>query len=81
MGQRLLNWVKTSCRYSIDRKSDVERYFSVDSSTGLITTARPLDREIIALHNLTVLATESCKSLIYLTCKSCPLVAGCSTTR
>uniref|UniRef100_A0A8P4G278 Cadherin domain-containing protein n=1 Tax=Dicentrarchus labrax TaxID=13489 RepID=A0A8P4G278_DICLA len=45
-------------RYSIDRKSDVERYFNIDSSSGVITTARPLDREIIALHNITILATE-----------------------
>ncbi|XP_044076351.1 cadherin-7-like isoform X2 [Siniperca chuatsi] len=46
-------------RYSIDRKSDVERYFNIDSSSGVITTARRLDREIIALHNISVLATDS----------------------
>ncbi|XP_029282680.1 cadherin-7-like [Cottoperca gobio] len=46
-------------RYSIDRKSDVERYFNIHSRTGVITTAGPLDRELVALHNLTVLATES----------------------
>ncbi|XP_027143313.1 cadherin-7 isoform X2 [Larimichthys crocea] len=46
-------------RYSIDRKSDVEQYFNIDSSSGVITTARPLDRETIARHNITVLATES----------------------
>ncbi|KAL7385942.1 hypothetical protein ABVT39_002232 [Epinephelus coioides] len=46
-------------RYSIDWKSDVEHYFDVDSSSGVITTARPLDREVIALHNITVLAMES----------------------
>nr|XP_046264197.1 cadherin-7-like [Scatophagus argus] len=46
-------------RYSIDRKSDMERYFNIDSSSGVITTIRPLDRENIALHNITVLATES----------------------
>uniref|UniRef100_UPI0014455470 cadherin-7-like n=1 Tax=Epinephelus lanceolatus TaxID=310571 RepID=UPI0014455470 len=46
-------------RYSIDWKSDVEHYFDVDSSSGVITTARPLDREVIALHNITILAMES----------------------
>uniref|UniRef100_A0A8D0AJV1 Cadherin domain-containing protein n=1 Tax=Sander lucioperca TaxID=283035 RepID=A0A8D0AJV1_SANLU len=46
-------------RYSIDRKSDVERYFTIDSISGVITTARSLDRETIAMHNLTVLATET----------------------
>uniref|UniRef100_A0A7N8WQC1 Cadherin-7-like n=1 Tax=Mastacembelus armatus TaxID=205130 RepID=A0A7N8WQC1_9TELE len=45
-------------RYSIDRRSDVERYFDIDSSSGVIRTARPLDRETIALHNITVIATE-----------------------
>ncbi|XP_040002742.1 cadherin-7-like isoform X2 [Xiphias gladius] len=46
-------------RYSIDRRSDVDRYFNIDSSSGLIRTDRPLDREIVAVHNITVLATES----------------------
>ncbi|XP_045907166.1 cadherin-7-like [Micropterus dolomieu] len=46
-------------RYSIDRKSDVERFFNIDSSSGVIRTARRLDRETIALHNISVLATDS----------------------
>uniref|UniRef100_A0A8C5EZ69 Cadherin-7-like n=1 Tax=Gouania willdenowi TaxID=441366 RepID=A0A8C5EZ69_GOUWI len=50
-------------RYSIDRQSDVERYFDIHSSSGLIRTNRHLDREISALHNITVVATESCESL------------------
>ncbi|XP_068998297.1 cadherin-7-like [Embiotoca jacksoni] len=45
-------------RYSIDRKTDVDRYFDIDSSSGLITTNRRLDREISVLHNITVVATE-----------------------
>ncbi|XP_062413820.1 cadherin-7-like [Pungitius pungitius] len=45
--------------YSIDRKSEVDHYFYIDSNSGVITTARPLDREMIALHNITILATES----------------------
>lgn len=50
------------CRYSIDRKSDVERFFNIDSSSGVIRTARRLDRETIALHNISVLATDSRES-------------------
>ncbi|XP_039672852.1 cadherin-7-like [Perca fluviatilis] len=46
-------------RYSIDRKSDMERYFAIDSISGVITTARALDRETVAVHNITVLATET----------------------
>ncbi|XP_044223531.1 cadherin-7-like isoform X1 [Thunnus albacares] len=46
-------------RYSIDRTSDLDRYFKIDSSSGLIRTAKLLDRELRSLHNITVLATES----------------------
>ncbi|XP_035770841.1 cadherin-7-like [Neolamprologus brichardi] len=49
-------------RYAIDRKSDVENYFDIDRQSGVIRTSRRLDRELSALHNITVLATESCKS-------------------
>ncbi|XP_056913219.1 cadherin-7-like isoform X1 [Takifugu flavidus] len=45
-------------RYSIDRQSNLERYFHIDSGTGVITTAQPLDRETVAVHNITVVATE-----------------------
>ncbi|XP_074545543.1 cadherin-7-like [Halichoeres trimaculatus] len=50
--------IHSPVRYSIDRKSDMQRYFNIDSLSGLITTARPLDREAVALHNISVLATE-----------------------
>uniref|UniRef100_A0A3P8Q0R6 Cadherin domain-containing protein n=1 Tax=Astatotilapia calliptera TaxID=8154 RepID=A0A3P8Q0R6_ASTCA len=46
-------------RYAIDRKSDVENYFDIDRQSGVIRTSRRLDRELSALHNITVLATES----------------------
>lgn len=61
----------------------MEGYFSVDSSTGVIRTARALDREVIALHNLTVHATESRKSLAYIiSALSCsPMVMGRSRMR
>ncbi|XP_069476895.1 cadherin-7 isoform X2 [Ambystoma mexicanum] len=46
-------------RYSIDRNTDLERYFNIDANTGVITIAKPLDRETNAIHNITVLAMES----------------------
>ncbi|KAH0617986.1 hypothetical protein JD844_016827 [Phrynosoma platyrhinos] len=47
-----------SIRYSIDRSSDPGRFFYVDIATGALMTARPLDREDISWHNITVLAQE-----------------------
>uniref|UniRef100_A0A8C5R392 Cadherin 7 n=1 Tax=Leptobrachium leishanense TaxID=445787 RepID=A0A8C5R392_9ANUR len=46
-------------RYSIDRNTDLERFFNIDANTGGITIAKPLDRETNAVHNITVLAIES----------------------
>ncbi|XP_053322772.1 cadherin-7 [Spea bombifrons] len=46
-------------RYSIDRNTDLERFFNIDANSGLITIARSLDRETNAVHNITVLAIES----------------------
>lgn len=40
----------------------MERHFSIDAHTGVITTAQPLDRETVAVHNITVVATESRES-------------------
>ncbi|NWU05042.1 CAD20 protein, partial [Cephalopterus ornatus] len=47
-----------SIRYSIDRNSDPGRFFYVDITSGALMTARPLDREDISWHNITVLAME-----------------------
>eukprot|EP00079_Xenopus_tropicalis_P036676 XP_017950447.1 PREDICTED: cadherin-20 isoform X3 [Xenopus tropicalis] len=47
-----------SVRYSIDRNSDPGRYFYVDVTTGALMTARPLDREEVSWHNITILAME-----------------------
>nr|XP_054593761.1 cadherin-7-like [Nothobranchius furzeri] len=46
-------------RYSIESRSDLERFFSIDSLSGLIRTNRPLDREECVVHNITVIATET----------------------
>ncbi|KAK2534091.1 Cdh20, partial [Columba guinea] len=47
-----------SIRYSIDRSSDPGRFFYVDITSGALMTARPLDREDVSWHNITVLAME-----------------------
>ncbi|XP_028832015.1 cadherin-7a [Denticeps clupeoides] len=46
-------------RYSIDRNTDLERFFNIEATTGVISTAKPLDREVNAIHNITILAIES----------------------
>ncbi|XP_039183474.1 cadherin-11 [Crotalus tigris] len=45
-------------RYSIDRHTDLDRYFSISPEDGSITTTKKLDREEIAWHNISVLASE-----------------------
>ncbi|XP_023656076.2 cadherin-7-like isoform X1 [Paramormyrops kingsleyae] len=49
----------SAIRYSIDRNTDLERYFNIDATTGAISTAKLLDREVNAVHNITILAMES----------------------
>uniref|UniRef100_A0A665X9U2 Cadherin domain-containing protein n=1 Tax=Echeneis naucrates TaxID=173247 RepID=A0A665X9U2_ECHNA len=41
------------------RNTDLERYFNVDALSGVISTAKPLDREANSVHNLTIFAIES----------------------
>uniref|UniRef100_A0A665X8Y8 Cadherin domain-containing protein n=1 Tax=Echeneis naucrates TaxID=173247 RepID=A0A665X8Y8_ECHNA len=48
----------SAIRYSIDRNTDLERYFNVDALSGVISTAKPLDREANSVHNLTIFAIE-----------------------
>ncbi|XP_034562944.1 cadherin-7a [Notolabrus celidotus] len=48
-----------SIRYSIDRNTDLERFFNVDALSGVISTAKALDREANSIHNLTIFAIES----------------------
>lgn len=49
------------CRYSIDRNTDLERFFNVDALSGVISTAKPLDREANSIHNITIFGIESRK--------------------
>ncbi|XP_074864429.1 cadherin-11 isoform X2 [Carettochelys insculpta] len=48
----------SAIRYSIDRHTDLERYFSISPEDGYIKTIKTLDREEIAWHNISVFATE-----------------------
>uniref|UniRef100_A0A4W5PUQ6 Cadherin domain-containing protein n=1 Tax=Hucho hucho TaxID=62062 RepID=A0A4W5PUQ6_9TELE len=45
-------------KYSIDRHTDLERLFNIDSVNGTITTLKGLDREMSKWHNISVVATE-----------------------
>ncbi|XP_018596471.1 cadherin-20-like [Scleropages formosus] len=47
-----------SIRYSIERTSDPGKYFYIDITSGALMTVRPLDREEVPWHNVTVLAME-----------------------
>lgn len=50
-----------SFRYSIDWKSDLDSYFDIDPVEGTISTNELLDRESIAQHNISVVATKLSK--------------------
>uniref|UniRef100_A0A8C2JPJ8 Cadherin domain-containing protein n=1 Tax=Cyprinus carpio TaxID=7962 RepID=A0A8C2JPJ8_CYPCA len=45
-------------KYTIDRHTDLERLFNIDSNNGTISTLQGLDRETSKWHNISVLATE-----------------------
>uniref|UniRef100_A0A8C7KSS8 Cadherin-10 n=1 Tax=Oncorhynchus kisutch TaxID=8019 RepID=A0A8C7KSS8_ONCKI len=46
------------CRYSIDRRTDMDRVLNVHPGNGSVFMLRTLDREDIAWHNVSVIATE-----------------------
>ncbi|KAF7705474.1 cadherin-10 [Silurus meridionalis] len=50
-------------KYTIDRHTDLERLFNIDSNNGTISTLQALDRETSKWHNISVLATEISTSL------------------
>ncbi|XP_036390881.1 cadherin-11-like isoform X1 [Megalops cyprinoides] len=45
-------------RYMISRYTDLEQLFSIGPEDGVIKTTRPLDRETLPWHNISVSATE-----------------------
>ncbi|NXU51133.1 CAD11 protein, partial [Turnix velox] len=48
----------SAIRYSIDRHTDLERYFMINAEDGNIKTIKALDREEIPWHNISVFAVE-----------------------
>nr|XP_056718963.1 cadherin-8 isoform X1 [Euleptes europaea] len=48
----------SAIRFSIDRNTDLERQFNINTQDGRITLATPLDRETSTWHNITIVATE-----------------------
>lgn len=46
------------CRYTIDRRTDMDRVFNVHAGNGSVYVLRELDREENAWHNFSVIATE-----------------------
>ncbi|XP_068092838.1 cadherin-6-like [Hyperolius riggenbachi] len=49
---------RSPVKYSVDRHTDMDRIFNIDSGNGSIFTSKPLDRESLMWHNITVIATE-----------------------
>ncbi|XP_054840634.1 cadherin-6 isoform X4 [Eublepharis macularius] len=49
---------KNPIKYSVDRHTDMDRIFNIDSGNGSIFTSKPLDRETLLWHNITVIASE-----------------------
>uniref|UniRef100_A0A8C5A9W4 Cadherin 6 n=1 Tax=Gadus morhua TaxID=8049 RepID=A0A8C5A9W4_GADMO len=45
-------------RYSIDRRTDMDRVFNVHAGNGSVFVLRELDREEAAWHNISIIATE-----------------------
>lgn len=46
------------CRYTIDRRTDMDRVFNIHAGNGSVYILRELDREENAWHNISVIATE-----------------------
>ncbi|XP_077665278.1 cadherin-6 isoform X3 [Eretmochelys imbricata] len=49
---------KNLVKYSVDRHTDMDRVFNINSGNGSIFTSKPLDRETLLWHNITVIAAE-----------------------
>ncbi|CAB1349441.1 unnamed protein product [Coregonus sp. 'balchen'] len=49
---------RSPVRYSIDRRTDMDRVFNVHPGNGSVFMLRTLDREDNAWHNISVIATE-----------------------
>uniref|UniRef100_A0A6J0T8D3 Cadherin-6 n=1 Tax=Pogona vitticeps TaxID=103695 RepID=A0A6J0T8D3_9SAUR len=49
---------KNPIKYSVDRHTDMDRIFNIDSGNGSVFTSKLLDRETLLWHNITVIAAE-----------------------
>ncbi|KAL7851664.1 hypothetical protein AOLI_G00220200 [Acnodon oligacanthus] len=49
---------RSPVKYTIDRHTDVDRIFNVHAGNGSIFLQKPLDRENLAWHNISVIAAE-----------------------
>ncbi|XP_059671676.1 cadherin-6 isoform X3 [Gavia stellata] len=49
---------KNPVKYSVDRHTDMDRVFNINSGNGSIFTSKLLDRETLLWHNITVIAAE-----------------------
>uniref|UniRef100_A0A8C9XBU3 Cadherin 6 n=1 Tax=Sander lucioperca TaxID=283035 RepID=A0A8C9XBU3_SANLU len=49
---------RSMVKYSIDRRTDMDRLFNIHSGNGSVFLLRSLDREETAWHNISVIATE-----------------------
>uniref|UniRef100_A0A8C6P079 Cadherin-10 n=1 Tax=Nothobranchius furzeri TaxID=105023 RepID=A0A8C6P079_NOTFU len=49
---------RSPVRYTIDRRTDMDRVFNIHAGNGSVFTLRDLDREESAWHNISVIATE-----------------------
>ncbi|KAM6977296.1 cadherin-10-like [Aplochiton taeniatus] len=49
---------RSPVRYSIDRRTDMDRVFNVHAGNGSVFVLRELDREENAWHNISIIATE-----------------------
>ncbi|XP_069814239.1 cadherin-6-like [Dendropsophus ebraccatus] len=49
---------RSTVKYSVDRHTDMDRIFNIDSGNGSIFTSKLLDRESLLWHNITIIATE-----------------------
>ncbi|KAF7667737.1 hypothetical protein LDENG_00050860 [Lucifuga dentata] len=51
--------VNNPIRFSFDKSSDVTKAFKIHPNNGTLTVAKPLDREALNWHNLTITAKET----------------------
>ncbi|XP_041077639.1 cadherin-11-like isoform X2 [Polyodon spathula] len=46
-------------RYTIDQHTNLDRLFKINLNEGTIQTTKPLDREAMAWHNISIIASEA----------------------